>query len=71
MSDETCGVCGLPERPEVPGVHLCSGMRPVSDEERKRIEFDPETRDRLIAFMDEADGCRGRAAVEARTAWIR
>lgn len=35
-----------------------------------RVAFSRETRERLEAFCREADECRGRAAVEARTYWI-
>lgn len=66
----TCPTCGTDERPGVPGVHLCSGMRPVTAEERRRAELSPKTKARLLAFMDEADRCRGRAAVDAQTAVI-
>lgn len=59
-----CPVCGYVDPPDIPGVHLCSGMRRVADS--RRIEFSAATKKRLLAFMDEADRCRGRAAVEAR-----
>jgi hypothetical protein len=61
-----CPRCGLVDDPNLPGVHLCSGMRLMTPEEAKRQEFSPATRARLLAFMDEADRCRARAAVEAR-----
>lgn len=43
-----------------------TGMRRLTDAERAEVEFSPETKKRLLAFMDEADRCRNRAAVEAR-----
>lgn len=70
-ADGTCPTCGTVDDPETPFIrHLCSGMRPVTEEERKRIEFSPETKAKLLAFMDESDRCRARAAVEARSAFI-
>lgn len=64
-----CRICGVVDDPETPFIHhLCSGMRRVADEDR--VEFSPETKAKLLAFMDEADRCRGRAAVEARSHFI-
>jgi hypothetical protein len=64
-----CVVCGHREN-GLPGRHLCSLMRPLSDEERKRVELPPEVRAELEAKLDEFDRCRARAAFEARFSWI-
>lgn len=65
-----CPTCGCVDPPEVPGHHLCSGMRPLTAEERKAIEWTPEARAELEAKLKEFDRCRSRAAVDARSAWI-
>jgi hypothetical protein len=71
-ASDACPVCGHIDPPELAGWshHLCSGMRPCTPEERAAQDFSPETKARLLAFMDKADRCRSRAAVDARSAWI-
>lgn len=51
---------------ELPGVPLSSGFdyRPVED--FPELALSKEARDRVLAFMDEVDRCRARAAVAAQ-----
>ena len=65
-----CPTCGIVDDPSIPGEHLCSLMRRLTPEEQAATEFSQETKERLWAFMDEADRCRNRGAVEARSFWI-
>ena len=65
-----CPTCGLEPNPRLPGQHLCSGMRPLTEAERKAVELPPEVRADLEARIMEMDRCRARAAVDARFAWI-
>ena len=43
-----------------------TGMRRLTKAEQKAAELSPEAKARVLAFIDEADRCRSRAAAEAR-----
>lgn len=71
---EPCDECRLLPEPDrdtdAPGVPIRMDYTAIHRGDCPKVNLSREAQERLDRFIDEADRCRARAAVEARTAWI-